>query len=107
MVLEVSVAAYKNAWLYKLFLDKVLSTLDADNIPQETLFIILSSVKMIALSRLMPILHFSVNVPMQWIAGKANNLSARDWYFKSMGRSIDFLYNAMLKLEKDGWKILD
>ena len=53
MVLEGEVAEYTNAWLYKLLLDEALSTIDADNIPQENLFIILSYVKMIALSQLM------------------------------------------------------
>ena len=39
MVLKLAVAAYTNAWLYKLFLYKALSTLDADNILQENLFV--------------------------------------------------------------------
>ena len=108
MVLKLAVAAYTNAWLYKLFLDKALSTLDADNILQELLFTILSSVNTIALSRLMSIFHFSANVPMWWFSGKhTHTLSAHDWSVKSMGRAIDCLYNSMLKLDKDGWKILD
>ena len=64
MVLEGAVAAYTNAWLYKLFLDKALSTIDTNNILQENLFIILSYVVMIYLSRLMLIFHLSINVPM-------------------------------------------
>ena len=64
MVIEGVVAAYTNAWLYKLFLYKALSTLDTDNILQENLSIILYSVEMIHLSHLMSTLHFSVNVPM-------------------------------------------
>ena len=43
---------------------------------------------------------------MQWIDGKTNILSAHDWYGKYMGRAIDCLCNAMLKLEKNGWKTL-
>ena len=62
MILKGAVAAYKSAWFYKLFLDEALSTLDAKNILQENLFIIIFSVKMIALSRLMSILHFYINV---------------------------------------------
>ena len=107
MVLEGSVAAYKNAWFYKLLLDEDLSTLDVKNILQENLFIILSSVEMISLSRLMSILHFSVNVTMRWISGKAHIFSAHDWSVKSLVMSIDCLYKTMLKLQKDGWKILD
>ena len=44
---------------------------------------------------------------MQWLDGKTHTLSAHDWSVKSMGRAIDCLYEAMLKLEKDGWEILD
>ena len=62
---------------------------------------------MISLSRLMLILHFSINVPMRWIYGKTHALSAHDWYIKYMGRAIDCLYNVMLKLEKNGWNKLD
>ena len=107
MVLKGSVAVYKNAWLYKLFLVEALSTFDADNILQENLFIILSYAKIIALTRLMSIIHLSVNVPIWWLAGKTHTLSAHDWFINSMVRYIDFFYNDMLKLNKYGWNILD
>ena len=74
MVIEGAVSAYTNAWLYKLFLDKVLSTLDAYDILQENLFIILFSVEMVSLSRLMSILHFSINVPIRWLTGNTHTL---------------------------------
>ena len=90
-----------------MFLDEALFTLDAKNILQENLFIILSSVKMIALSRLMSILRFSIIVPMRWLSGKTHTLSDNYWSVKSMFRAVDFLYDAMLKLKKYGWKILD
>lgn len=82
MVLEGAVAAYINGWLYKLFLDEALSTPDAANILQENFFIILSSVEMIALSHLFAILHFSINVPMRWLAGKTHTLVDHDWSMK-------------------------
>ena len=107
MVLEGAVSAYKNEWLYKMFLDEALSTLDADNILLETLFIILFSIEMIYLSLLMSILHFSINVPMKWLAGKTHTFYAHDWSVKSMIRDIDCLYDDMLKVYKNGWKILD
>ena len=62
---------------------------------------------MIALSRLMLILHFSINITMRWLAGKTHTLSAQDWSIKYMGRAIDCLYDTMLKLDKDGQNILD
>ena len=69
MVIEGAVPTYTNALLYKLLLDKALSTLDAENILQENLFIILYSVEIISLSPLMSILHLSTNVPMRLLAG--------------------------------------
>ena len=91
MVLEGVVDAYKNACLHKLFVDEALSTLEADNILQGNLFIILSYVQMIALSCLMLILHFSINVPMRWLSRKTHTLSDHDLYIKSMGNAIDCL----------------
>ena len=70
MVIEGAVPTYTNALLYKLFLDKGLSNIDAKNILQENLFIILYSVEIISLSPLMSILHLSINVPMRLLAGK-------------------------------------
>ena len=64
MVFEGAVPTYTNALLYKLFLDKALSNLDAENILQENLFIIPYSDEIISLSRLMSILHFFINVTM-------------------------------------------
>ena len=107
MVLEGAVAAYINGWLYKLFLDEALSTPDAANILQENLFIILSSVEMIALSRLFAILHFSINVPMRWLAGKTHTLADHDWSMKKMGTAIDRLHDALVELEEDGTKIVN
>ena len=49
---------------------KRFTFLDAKNILQEKWFIILISVKMIALSRLMSILHFYINFPMIGLSGK-------------------------------------
>ena len=107
MVLEGAVAAYINAWLYKEFLDEALSATDADNILQENLFIILSSVEMTALSRLLSILHFSINVPMRWLAGKTVTLSDHNWSMRKMSTAIDRLHDALVEIEMDGEKILD
>ena len=107
MVLEGAAAAYINAWLYKRFLYEALSTPDADNILQENLFIILSSVEMTALSRLFAILHYSINLPMRWLAGKTHTLAEYDWSMRKMGTAIDRLHDALVEIEKDGKKIVN
>ena len=38
---------------------------------------------------------------------KTHTLSDNYWSVKSMVRAVDCLYYAMLKSDKDGWKILD
>ena len=70
MIIEGAVPTYTNALLYKMFLEKALSTLDAENILQENLFVILYSVEIISLSPLMSILHLSINFTMRLLAGK-------------------------------------
>jgi len=107
MVLEGSVTAYINAWLYKEFLDEGLSTLDARNILQENLFITLTSVQMASLSRFFAVLCYTISVPMRWLAGKSHSLSLGTTHPKKKNTAIDRLFDALSEIERDGKKILD
>ena len=107
MVLEGAVAAYINGWLYKEFLDEGLTVPDASNILQENLFIILSSVEMTALSCLYAIIHYSINMPMRWLAGKTHALAEYDWSVTKMATAVDRLHDALVQIEQDGKKIAD
>ena len=107
MILEGAAAVYINGWLYKLFLDEQLSTPRADNILQENLFIVLSSVELLASSRIFAIIHFAINVPMRWLAGNSKDLAAYDWSVVSMSRAIDCVYNALLVIKEDGKRLTD
>ena len=107
MILEGAAAVYINGWLYKLFLDEQLSTPRADNILQENLFIVLSSVELLASSRVFAIIHFAINVPMRWLAGNSKDLAAYDWSVVSMSRAIDCVYNALLVIKEDGKRLTD
>ena len=56
---------------------------------QQNLFIALTSEEMIALVRLLSILHISIcSMPFRWLAGKTHELSHRDWGPMSMGREF-------------------
>ena len=64
---------------------------------------------MVALSRVMAILHFKVCMPLRWLAGNTHFIGQQgyDWSARSMGKAIDAMYNAMLAIEEDGKLFLD
>ena len=93
---------------YVEFLDEMLEAHN-DNILQENVSTIITSMEMVALSRAMAIVHFKISMPMRWLAGSSHNMHAvgYDWSARSMGKAIDALHNAMVKIEADGKKFLD
>ena len=62
-----------------------------DNILMSNLMCLLSSVEMIAVSRLWSILHFAIVMPLRWLAGKTHTLAEYKWGPISMGRVYDQL----------------
>jgi hypothetical protein len=84
------------------FLDARLRTCGADgNILQENLFIILTSLDMIAQARLCSIVHLSICLPMRWLAGNSHLLAEYDWSERSMGRAADLLEKALESIVDD------
>ena len=72
---------------YLEFLDWMLKKTGKNNkasILQRNLFIALGSVEMIAVSRLLSIIHISVCMPFRWLAGKTHELRAYSWGPMSM-----------------------
>ena len=56
---------------------------------QRNLFVVLESVEMIALARLLSIIHISVCMPFHWLAGKTHRLKDyKNWGPPSMARVI-------------------
>ena len=80
-----------------------------ENIFQENLFYIITSDEMIALTRVLAILNFTVCMPMQWLAGNTHNFGAHGYNqsVMSTGKAIDALEEAMAKIEDDGELFLD
>ena len=80
-----------------------------DNILQEKLFTILSSIEMVALARTMSNIHFKIAMPMCWIAGSTHHMhvAGYDWSARSMDKAIDALHDGLVEFEKEGKKILD
>ena len=87
-------AVYMNRPLNVEFLDERLSIKDNTHILQQNLFIILSSLEMIAVSRLFSILHVSIVIPIRWLAGNTHKLAKHNWGARSIGRAVDSLHTA-------------
>ena len=101
LIVEGASAVYWNRRYYVEFLDESLRSKN-DNILQENLFIILTSSEMITLSCVFSIIHFSISLPMRWLAGSTHLLKDSDWSIRSMGKAIDLLEVALMKIENDG-----
>lgn len=99
---------FDNLRYYVEWLDECLRTVK-DNILQENLFIVLTSVEMIALCRVMAILHYKICMPLRWLAGNTHFLgqTGYDWSARSMGKAIDSLERALEHIELDGKLYLD
>ena len=85
------------------FLDECLEAHN-DNILQENLWTVLTSSEMIALSRVMSIVHYKIALPMRWLADNTHLMAANgfNWSARSMGKAIDALHDALVKIAKNG-----
>ena len=94
-------AVYINRPLNVEFLDERLRIKGNSHILQENLFIVLSSLEMIAVSRFFSILHVSIVIPFRWLSGKTHTLGQHNWGARSMGRAVDILHTACGQLLDD------
>ena len=94
-------AIYINRPLNVEFLDEKLRQLGNENILQKNLFIVLSSLEMIATARFFSILYVAVVIPFRWLSGNTHKLSECNWGARSMGRAIDILHTACGQLLDD------
>ena len=75
-------------------LDEILTYGDAgakDNILANNLWILLSSVEMVAVARLWSILHIAIIMSIRWLAGKVHELEGYGWGPKTLGKVLDKL----------------
>ena len=106
LAVEGAAAVYWNRKYYVEFPDERLSA-DGDNILQENLFIVLSSMEMIAMTRVYAIFHLGISLPMRWLAGNTHRLQNSNWSIRSMGIAIDLLEEALISIADDGNKMLE
>ena len=94
-------AIYNNRPLNVEFLDKRLRIKDNANILQENLFVILSSLEMIAVSCFFSILHVAVFILFRWLSGHTHKLAHRTWGARLIGRAAGILHKACDQLLDD------
>ena len=59
-----------------------------NHILQQNIFIILSSLEMIATSRIFDILDVAICMPVRWLAGNTHKLAHHNWGAWSIGREF-------------------
>ena len=89
---------YMNRCIWIEFLDERLRQPNANNILQESLFIQMSSIEIIASARIHAIIFLSIVVPHRWLAGNSHLMAEHGWSERSMSRTADLLERTMVKV---------
>ena len=100
LAVEGAGALYLNRPYYIEFLHECLSADDSGHILQENMFVVLSSVEMIAYARVCAILHIAICLPTRWLAGNCHKLAAYGFSVRSMGNIVDELEKAMEEIQQ-------
>ena len=105
--MEGACAGYYNRRLYIDYWIEMSKSTDSESLLLENLFIMLSSLDMIALTWTCAIVHFAFILPMRWLAGKTHELAKYNWSVASMGCVYDILHEKLCIIKTDGSKFLD
>ena len=107
---EGCMAIIMNYPYYVEFLDEQLRKKEKNkkvSILQRNIFVALTSSEMIALARLLSILHLSICMPFRFLAGKTHEFKEYGWGPMSMGRVIDTLEKKLVSVVRDPRLILE
>ena len=105
-VTEGSLPVYMNWHFYVEFLHQRLCAGTAEgNILHTSIFIVLSSIKIVAMLRVLSIVHISIVIPMRFLCGRCQHLEG--WSVARVPEAADLLYDALTKIAFDGNKMLD
>ena len=77
-----------------------------DGIIEHSLFMLFRSVEMIAFLHVLSILHISVCMPLQWLAGNFGDLSQQNFGVSNMASVVDIMDKAFYKVLIDGEKLI-
>ena len=106
LAVEGATTMYWNRKYYIQFPDEMLLAEAKCNISQTNLFIVLSSMEIIAMCRTYAIFHFCISLPMGWLAGNTHTLKDSDWSIFSIGRAINLLEFSLSNIVNDGQQML-
>ena len=106
LFVEGAPAVYWNRQYCIEFLDEQLRLPSKGNVLQENLFIVLSSLEMVGLSRILSILYLCIVIPVRWLSAKTHTLGKYNWGARSMGRVLDILEEKMDEIEQDHLLVL-
>ena len=107
---EGCLAIYMNNEYYVEFLDTALRKRKKNqgaSILQMNLFVVLTSSEMIALARLLSIIHIYVVMPFRFLAGKTHEFAEFNWGAADMSRVIKVLYDKLGEINDDPELLLD
>ena len=96
-----SMAIFKNRFLGIKLLDDQVYICVNNHILHKNIFIILSSIEMVATSRLFSILNVAVCMPVHWLAGNTHQLVHHNWGARSIGRVFDIFHTALNNILDD------
>jgi hypothetical protein len=102
-------AVLMNLPYYLRFLDWRISAFGgkSEAILQTKLYIMLRSVEVVALLRVLSILHISICLPTRWLAGKSHELGEFDFGYYDMGKALDAMEKAFEQILDNGELIFD
>ena len=78
-----------------------------DNILQTKLWIMLRSAEVVAMLRVLSILHIAICLPTRWLAGKTHELKEFNFGYYDMGKALDLMETAFESILNDGSLIYD
>ena len=76
---------------YVNYLDRNMCSVGKSNISEENIFIVWSSMHVLALWQTYSIIYLTLIVLIRWLSGNSNNPSKHGWTLCSMGRMSDVL----------------
>ena len=97
---------YMNPPYWIEFLDEILRT-HGNNILQNNICIIFSSLEIMTLDRLCAIIHITIYLMTRWLEGNVQIIADYKWSEGSIERTFDDSETALEAIEKEGGLILN
>ena len=69
-----------------------------DSILVQNLFVVLSSLEMVAAARMWSIFHITIIMPLRWLSGNVHTLGAYKWCYFNLGNVLDRLKEKLLEI---------